>query len=461
MQRGTHPLPDAMTSIDDDAYLARLSDEQLLTLYIRSNGELKDLKHRYSAEVAPIHGTLVALRDSCTQYMVDNGIDAIKMDDWYARLAYRVVSAAPLDLKLLSTVVGRELTPDAARRKLADINAECAKRHAAWRDKQAKACKKQLRERRAEAMVKYSVATTGKVQRLKRDRLPSDFPDPDNPDHVQALMPRPPEPAVKLLGAAKRPRRPEPPIGRPMTRREALGHLVFELVKERHKVKKPVVTLGDKPGRAARVFEAPKLGPAVVERLSSLKTTAEAYRGARAELQRARRPNKAAMDKCEKKLMAYLHAVEPETARARRTSLAADGSQRTVTVFVEESARAPRSLTMWELSEVVDAAVGRLCDEGVLPDATAPFDAARDLPVVLHDRVTARLLHDLSASAAAVLAAKAKTTSRVCVRRSCVRNGKEVVEEDDDDDDGEDGDNNDGLDDDSDGEGGGDDDDEE
>lgn len=429
-----------MASIDDDAYLARLSDEQLLTLFIRSNGALKDLKTKYSKEVAPVHGALVALRDSCTQYMLDNGIDAIQMDDWYARLAYRVVNAAPLDLKLLSSVLSRELTPDGARRKLAQIAEECNARFASWAAKQAKACKKQLRERRAEAMVKLSVATTGKVQRLKRDRLPKDFPDPDCAAQVQALMPPPPEPEVRLLGAAKRPRRPEPPMGRPMSRREALGHLVFELVKERHKVKKPVVTLGDKPGRAARVFEAPKLGAAVVERLASLKATTEAYRGARAQLQAARRPNKAAMAKCEHKLMAYLKTVEPETARTRRTSLAADGSQRTVTVFVEESTRAPRSLTMWELSTVVDAAVARLCAEGFVPQPDAPFDAAKDLPAVLHDRVTAKLLHEVTAAAAEVLASKAKATGRVCVRRSCVRDGKEEEEDDDGDEEDEEAD---------------------
>jgi hypothetical protein len=354
--------------------IAGLEDEQVITYYALQNEALKTLTQQYRTEVSPLRAESLSLRAQIMEYMVANNCH------------YLQVAPDVLLRKTLRQAAGKDVTPDVVQQ----VAAELCGNKAAFTDLVAELAADQAR-RLAAWKAKQTRARKGKLGTAA----------------AFAATAQPPEPAPRFVGKDKMtPRRMETPIGRPMTPKELVAEVLFTAVHKIHKPSKPLLVKCAAPIKNMAVVDAAAtpLAAAAAKYAETLVLCGSAC----APLAAARKSHRLAMSACAPALREYVATLDPESHTIKRTMPTEDGD-RVVTICVREKVVKARSLSLWDLSQIVDACVEEAF-AGKAVDAADAYAVYADLAPGLIDRLVARLK--------TALETKHTKTACVCIRRT-------------------------------------------
>lgn len=443
-----------------EAYIAERSNEELLTIAMTARESLKDLKEQYGEKVRPIREQHRAIKKQFVDYMTQYGIDCIKFEDWYLRLYQRSNSVETLGPKLIASAFA-EMTPESFAETLTAMNEERQARLVKWQEAKKEEARKELRKARAAARKRRkpmprsgkrstkAMAMAKEAERLGDeassqvgrilDAAPARWagpvsedeplPDPNDDAQVAALAARyrPEDPGVTFMNKGKAPQRAKTPFGRPMTKREVLSQVIYDMVKNRHKAKKPVIEIKTSPGRCANERDAATLGESVLSQGRAFRSTKTAFEKENAAIAADRGRFVDLIKHCRPRLMPHVKASDPESHKVRRI-LPGDGENPvTVSVAVVKKTKLSKQQNLWDTSEIINDAVDKL--GAGIPDFDAPFSPA-DVPALMNEKVMSPILKDLLASIARLEASRTVEYEELAFRGTHARTTEKDESED-------------------------------
>jgi hypothetical protein len=452
-----------------------MEDEEVLTQFTAANEQLRELESQAAAELGPVNTEKLQLSTLLIQFMQDSNLDAIELadpeggDPWYMRLGQTVVTASKPSPKLFSAVIS-DLTPETFRDKVVELEDDRTERLAKWTAAQREQAIKTLRAQKrewtkvqkdsitapyskrprtsaAKAMAATAVALGGKAVAnvktilkagLKRSAIVEGEgeggggsggavagdgdrpPDPTDEAQIAALMAPPPpwEPERFRTGrgGVKNPTRPQLPLTGQLTRRQLLAEVLYVMIVERSKGRRWKIEIRSTKGRPKVLLEAGQVPVDVLTKCQALRSAREQYASLAAEWRKKKALQGTIMRMCEPRIRAYLEATDPEHKKSKRILPCGDGeAQRTITIVAVEEPKVTKSLNMWDVSTLVDAAVAEVAKAMPTMDMDALFDGAARL---IDDRVTSTLLTSILAKTSDMETERTTTVSRVKVIRA-------------------------------------------
>ena len=224
-----------------------------------------------------------------------------------------------------------------------------------------------------------------------------------------------PQPLVKYVGKNKAyAQRPPPAIGEPLSPVKMFLEVLYELIRQRHKPLKPVVTVDSRPGKSVVSVTAPKTFLTQAHRYVDLKKRSA---GLKAGNREKRRESVKVMDLCKARLLPLLRNTRYDASMPTSSGL------RTISVEVVTTERACKRLNLWELSNMLEVA-----QAGVASKAPAGAATATDF---LTEEVISLVIESLLRQMAAFTTACTTSTERVRIRRSRASGEDSDSEEDD------------------------------
>lgn len=357
------------------SFVSRLSDEQLMTLYIQCHEESRDAQRAYLETTAEDRKRQNDLRLKLLSYLTKHKdvVDCIQYgEEAFVRLHNRATLAERIGPELVADVV-EHLTPQTFRDVAEEVAQAVRVRYGNW-------------------ITKEKARVRAEMRRKNHDEVPD----------VTATLVPPPPPAPNPT----RPKRPVPIIKGPLTRRQMLAEVVYATVRDRHKPQVPTLRVQTKPGRSAHVVRAERLGTAVLDAAHDLiecrARVAEASKTRASVQKRCRALLAASKERLMTQLTKNGHRVKRE--------LAMGGTRRTVSLSVDEKATCKARPTLWDVSQSVDAAVATL----TRPELDLPYDPS-DAAWLLDHSILAPLHSDVVRRMQNVQCPVPKP--RLCVRR--------------------------------------------
>jgi len=296
----------------DDAYVKSLDNEQVVTFYASANEKLKTLQAKYTREVGHVRAEYLILQNELKEYMIRNELTWAKADaDVYIRLTMPTSSGKTLCPKTVVDVMSAvKDNPEALAEIVTEVQAHID-----------------------EAAVKWA------------SKHPDGTPLPDAAQ----------ERFVGKGGAV--PQRPLPPLGRPLTAPEILAEVVFQCVHRAHKPKRhKLEVFADKKRGVKKVHTIKEKD--IVAAAKTYCEKMELCQRKAAEVLPLKKVQRAAMAACLPQLESYLPLVNAE-AVLKRTMPTEEGL-RTVTIALEDKVVKPKPASLYQFSEMVDAAVASL-----------------------------------------------------------------------------------------------------
>jgi hypothetical protein len=314
-----------VTCDKEEAYVAALDAEQVVTYFATANEKLKDVEAVYSREINPIREECIVVKRQLQEYMVEQGLEwgRAKDDGVCVRLTAPTTSGRTLCPKTVVDVLSglKDGGEEAVETVAANVRATIDAAKEAWQEKHGE-------------------------------------------------EPAPCEPQPRFVGKGGLvPQRPLPPLGRALTTGELLAEVMFAAVHAAHKPK----------GQKLEVMPEPKRGAKGIRVLEDdLSAAATAYwvklqecKQRSSELAQQKKAHKKAMSVCVPLLETYLPSVNAEGVLKR--TLPTPTGLRTVTISLEDRIVKPGPMSLIEYSQAVDAAVSKVS----IPEGITLADAIR------------------------------------------------------------------------------------
>jgi hypothetical protein len=401
---------------------------------------------------------------------------------WYLRLGQTVITASKPSAKLFLEVLSG-LTPEVFREKVVELEDDREERLAKWNAKQREEAMKKLRAMKREwtksqkdkLTVPYSMKKPARTSAaramadtaallggnaasnvdiiLKAGRKRSAFvgdvssgagagggagsggggsgtvPDPTDEAQIAALMEPPPSRATERFrsgkGGTKNPMRPQLPLAGKLTKRQLLAEVLYVLIVEKSKGRRWKVEVRTQKGRPKALLEGDRVPTEVAVQCEALRQAREEFSAVAAAWRRKKAVQNTMMRMCEDRVRRYLEAIDPEEKRSKRILSCGDKGTRTVTIASVEEPKVSKSLTMWDVSTLVDAAVELAARTLPALHMDSVFDlsaggAAAAAARLIDERVTSTLITSMLQGTKEIEASRTTTVQRVKVIRAGV-----------------------------------------
>lgn len=466
-----------------DRLIAAQNDEQLVTLYVATIQQLRDMSAAFTQSTKRLREDTALLKEKVLNFMERSGMDCIECDGvdgstpgaWFLRRVVRTGSAGTVTPKmLLNTLSG--LTPKLFLDTYALITADVDARRVAYRKKHLAAVKKQIRAERtgeevvpagaggpggprgsvramADAAERLGTSAIGSVSDIiaaggKKRAAPAKRPVIRITDEeAAARIPPPPPSEVRWCGKNKKcPQRALPPLDRPMTVQEALAEVLYMVVKTTTKPKKPTLQMATLAGRQSKAIrKTSDMGPdraTTLARLEQYRDKVMQYAAAQRASLAKRQELRAQAEACKPRLMAYIAKREPTVQRLDRRLRMPSGECEFNVAKIQRRVRKPFGL--WQTSTVVNDAVAKVCAR--VANANAPFETGM-VSTLLSDAYMSAIVTSVLQSAATVMEREVSMVPSLSVRRKrpdgTVEDTDLAADDHAEDDDAEDGDGDD------------------
>jgi len=339
---------------DMDAYVAKASKEDLLSLYIHSRDAQKTLGKDLRVAIAPTKQAAATAKAAVLEGMAATGVDVVPVaSDCFVRRCIRAVSGKAVNVPLVSAVWAAVFgTQDAfAARVQAVLDAREHQLHTFKASKAGTAA-----ARKASLLEQVRCAEAG----------------PPLPAAPAVAASTGPLPAVRYTGkGGLAPARSCVPTERDLTVAEVLAEVVYGAIHEAHKPKRPTLMVTTTPG--GRGAKGKAAAAAAMATLAS--SIPEPLHAAAAAFSESRHPGAGNPDveairlqlkqlrhvvtRLNPEVTQYLHELSGAELKAVRAAAPPPGSTtaQRITVYVKPSVRGPRSLKLFEVSSVLDTVI--------------------------------------------------------------------------------------------------------
>ena len=312
------------------ARLDALDDEQCLTWYCTTYHLMDVLRKEFTAKARKPNTAMKAAKLQLLEAFAAGAPACIRVDTGvFVRLSLRQVTGKDINIATLADALRGLDVPSASEALVAEQRA----RYAAWVVSQTKPPPKPRKNARPSLKRKADTAAAA--------------PEPE-----PLPLPPPPEPEIKYVGANRVPTRKELPFGRPLTVRELLAQVVYNSAHKLHKPKRPFVSVLQRVASGG-VVTLDTLSDAVQGTVLAYLDAQRALREFRESVsdERERRLKYArTLAYLRPRLLAYIKATGGKQSRAVPFT---DG-ERTFTLQATLRKYPARSLTLWEMSQLVD-----------------------------------------------------------------------------------------------------------
>ncbi len=386
------------TEINEDELLKQFveerSDEELLTIFSTCRETMRNLRKQFLHEVKPLRDTVNTAKTNLLRHMNDHSLDVLQVDeDKYIR-------------RVLKQGNGRKLVSatllDVLDGLVSDENRVCA-------------LLESVRRERQERLDKW----TAKQKRARRGKL---GPQATLAAQVIGTAPVPPDPGPRVFGKNKVMRRKLPPISRDLTLQELAAEIAYQAIHDAHRPQRHVLNVSRTLGRGRHSAAALSIasmddvkthtgGDEIAKTALRFLLDKDVLSEHSRALSGQRSKHRKMIDMCKDRISQYISTLNPGGRVVRRCFQTENGPC-TVSIAVKTKDVKARTLTLWDVSETVDAIAA-----AVPSDKPRAAEATSATLVAELQACLASIRDGISPIADGLLETRTKTVERVMDRR--------------------------------------------